>query len=312
MKGITINNVDYLPASALAKQFKYTTDYIGQLCRAKKVDAQLVGRSWYVNAASLTAHKEGRYATSRSLGSKITVSESKQEEKGYKITLSRLNVEPVVTKNASKMPVETHHNFAKRIDWKPLKYEIDEAALLPQLREPAAPIRIKVDLADSSELAIKTSTKPTMMVAEELPTVSLKGKLKVSSIDNDFDEEEELLEQDVPQPAAIVVEAPVKKVLHHAPLQKNELVRPVLLKSIPKPQLEIASVTQEAVLVPKAKDTAAPYIKYSLLSVSFALSLLLLVVLFCEGSVVASAATYDSSISFSTESLTALWAHFSR
>lgn len=61
MTTVTVDGVVYEKASVLAKRFKYTTDYIGQLCRAKKVDAQLIGRSWYVNPDSLEAHKESRY-----------------------------------------------------------------------------------------------------------------------------------------------------------------------------------------------------------------------------------------------------------
>ena len=53
MDVITHNGVSYKKATAVAKEFGYTTDYIGQLCRAKKIDARLVGRAWYVNVADL-------------------------------------------------------------------------------------------------------------------------------------------------------------------------------------------------------------------------------------------------------------------
>ena len=61
MDKVTFEGVEYVKASALAKQFKYTSDYIGQLCRAKKVDARLVGRTWFVNPESVIEHKQGKY-----------------------------------------------------------------------------------------------------------------------------------------------------------------------------------------------------------------------------------------------------------
>ena len=322
MKGIAIGGVEYLPASALAKQFKYTTDYIGQLCRGKKIDAQLVGRSWYVNPESLTAHKEGRYAGVRSgskAAAKLEVTESKQEEKGYKVTLSRLDVEPVVTKNASKMATEVHHNFAKRIDWKPLKYEIDEAALLPQLREEAPPRRVQVDLAEASELAIKTSTKTTNLVAEELPTVSLKGKVSVVSIDEDFKDTEPEPALPVPEPVVLVRKVQEKPMLHHAALPKSPNMRPLPLRSIPKPQSGMPGVGKTDMVVQavveESTEVIPPSSRYLWLSLIFAcvvLGTLLLVTIFAESTVTASATTYTSGIHFSTESIFAFFTQLSQ
>ncbi len=309
MKGITIGGVEYLPASGLAKQFRYTTDYIGQLCRAKKIDAQLVGRSWYVNPISLTAHKEGRYASTKAAG-KVTVKESKAEENGYKVTLSRLDVEPVVSKNTVRMSSEQNKHFAKRIDWKPLKYEIDETALLPQLREPAPAHRVKIDLAEASELTIKTSTNSTKLIAEELPTVSLKGRVLVASLEEDFADDTNVSELDLPEPKMMPV-TQQKPVLHHAPLQKRDLLRPVALKSIPKPANISTAEKQEVLEEAENEEIESSYVRVTLVTISTALACLLIVVFFAESSVEASVTSYDWSIHFSTDSLTALLALFS-
>lgn len=315
MKGITIGGVEYLPASALAKQFKYTTDYIGQLCRAKKVDAQLVGRSWYVNPVSLTAHKEGRYTNLKSV-TKVEVSESKQEEKGYKVTLSRLDVEPVITKNAGKLPQEKENDkhFAKRIDWKPLKYEVDETALLPQLRPMTPARRVQVDLADAAELTIKTSTKPTNMVAEELPTVALKGDITVESLDETeiFEEESHDLPV-IPQPVPRLREQ--KALLHHAPLPKMPLTRREPMRRAPKPT-ERPEIVVPAMVEVTEEPTKTPfkinYLEAALGAVCILLTCLLLVVVFGESFVATSTTSYTSSIHFSLESLTTLQTLFSR
>jgi len=47
----------YISAKFAAKNFGYTSDYIGQLCRAKKINSRLVGRSWYVLELDLIKHK---------------------------------------------------------------------------------------------------------------------------------------------------------------------------------------------------------------------------------------------------------------
>lgn len=64
MEEISVNGENYVKASVLAKNFGYTPDYIGQLCRAEQVKCTLVGRSWYVNEESLREHRKGRYRSS--------------------------------------------------------------------------------------------------------------------------------------------------------------------------------------------------------------------------------------------------------
>ena len=56
MKNVTLEGIDFVKASEVAKQFGYTSDYIGQPCRSKKINARLVGRTWFVNIPSLEAH----------------------------------------------------------------------------------------------------------------------------------------------------------------------------------------------------------------------------------------------------------------
>lgn len=65
MDTVVIDEVTYTKASILAKKFRYTTDYIGQLCRTEKVTAQLVGRSWYVSEDSLENYSAKRIESIR-------------------------------------------------------------------------------------------------------------------------------------------------------------------------------------------------------------------------------------------------------
>src|SRR3990167_3097504 len=48
---------EYISARRGSEETGYTTDYLGQLSRAKKIPSRLVGRSWYVEREALIAHK---------------------------------------------------------------------------------------------------------------------------------------------------------------------------------------------------------------------------------------------------------------
>jgi hypothetical protein len=47
----------YISARRAADLTGYASDYIGQLCRGKKISSSLVGRSWYVLESEILDHK---------------------------------------------------------------------------------------------------------------------------------------------------------------------------------------------------------------------------------------------------------------
>ena len=65
MEVLNVGGKEYVKASVIARELGYTADYVGQLCRGRKVNAKLVGRSWYVDRDSMGLHKEGRYRGSQ-------------------------------------------------------------------------------------------------------------------------------------------------------------------------------------------------------------------------------------------------------
>lgn len=50
---LLINSKEYLPVSAVAKRFGYTSDYIARLAREEKILATRIGRNWFVEPESL-------------------------------------------------------------------------------------------------------------------------------------------------------------------------------------------------------------------------------------------------------------------
>ena len=192
MDVITIDEVKYVKASSIAKQFKYTSDYVGQLCRGKKVDAKLVGRTWYVNPLSLEDHKSNRY----NIKSDDEEEEQEIDSKAvHKVEISKQSVEAVVRKSTVKSFRYSPENkpnsaFLKHVEWKPLKFETDENDLIPKVSKANANTRIPVNVAESERVEIKSPEKPFVISREELPTISLAGEIKVHSIQDQFVENE--------------------------------------------------------------------------------------------------------------------------
>lgn len=57
MDELIFSGEKFISSKRAAKLGGYTTDYIGQLCRAEKVIGRLVGRNWYVKESSLVEHR---------------------------------------------------------------------------------------------------------------------------------------------------------------------------------------------------------------------------------------------------------------
>lgn len=54
---IIVNGLLYISSERAAKLTGYTTDYVGQLARAGKIDARLIGRTWFVRQEAVCKHR---------------------------------------------------------------------------------------------------------------------------------------------------------------------------------------------------------------------------------------------------------------
>ena len=59
MDELIIGEEKYVSSKRAAELTGYAKDYIGQLCREGRVEARLVGRSWYVREAAIKDHRFG-------------------------------------------------------------------------------------------------------------------------------------------------------------------------------------------------------------------------------------------------------------
>jgi len=246
MKTVVLDGVQYTKSTTLAEEFGYTSDYLGQLCRAKKVDARLVGRTWFVNPDSLHEHKEGaqqKPSTTDDLKVK-----SRPADTASNVKIHRINVDAplknktvkLVTKNA-RVEWGPADSDTKMVHHQSISYDRDTENLMPSLskstdeREPddssenitsQSKKYLRVEPALAKKLKIKTiKKKQTSFKSTELPDVALSGKLAINTYDAQVE--------------------PQKPVVAHTPAEpapnQTETSKPPKKRKIVKPASQISS-----------------------------------------------------------------------
>lgn len=178
MEVVIHNGVEYQKAAAVAKDFGYTTDYLGQLCRGRKIDARLVGRAWYVNPKSLTSHQKNRYQTDNNESIPIPINKPDSAPKNY---LDRVAVPSVLTNKTVR--ILKHYN--EKAQEVAVKYAADDESLIPHIQKERPPTDLHVQLAESKPVVVTEAKKTptvTIMKPEPVPIVYLQGKLPVNDI----------------------------------------------------------------------------------------------------------------------------------
>lgn len=167
MKTLVVDGVEYTKASEAAKTNGYTTDYVGQLCRAGKVDAQLVGRSWYVNVETLLTHRKGRYR-------------STQKKTTEAIHIAK---EEIVAKQVTEADQKPHYYNRLNVP-SSISYESEDSELLPtpkkvvvEERTEEQPVEQEIKIIEATEepgeyfVDVKAFHKPTqgsIVISEEV------------------------------------------------------------------------------------------------------------------------------------------------
>ncbi|NCT01837.1 hypothetical protein GW766_01115 [Candidatus Parcubacteria bacterium] len=194
MDMVTLDGVEYVKASVAAKQFRYTADYIGQLCRGKKVDARLVGRTWFVNIQSIKDHKKMRHQKPR----KSSIENTEQS------TVTNLVVKPTDEKKRvfviAPIKAVTRKRIQEQDSQRAVKrrlrvtYELDDENLIPTIhkKESKPPRTIRIEPAEATRLSVNGERKQTNFTAEPLPDVALTGKLHIVDYPEVTNPEEEL------------------------------------------------------------------------------------------------------------------------
>lgn len=232
MKVLEFGGEKFVKASEIARQFGYTSDYVGQLCRAGKIDAQLVGRSWYVHEDSLKHHKSNRHRSSK------TKTHSALKAEVQKVVIKK-NTAPKIptTLSGSK-------HFYDKIDTPNYAYSEDQSELIPTLTQKPTVTQAKLSVAhaDAKSIAVEKG-ESYQLEASERPKISFKGALHIKEVedqeivietaDESKIEVKKLVEEPVPvaskakpvKPAIIKANPPKTKIKKSVRKQKMGLVR---------------------------------------------------------------------------------------
>lgn len=191
METLTIGGKEFVKASKAAREYGYTADYIGQLCRGGKVNAKLVGRSWYVSQESLDFHRANRYQKETP---KVTSTEPRE---GYRVAIdTKTETEPEakLKTEAVAKPKPTSQSAPDKAFYthvrKPLtvaSYATDETALIPEVAkleigEKGQSAVIPVDLAEASSVEISVSDKQYNFKTPKRPKISFSGALEIEEV----------------------------------------------------------------------------------------------------------------------------------
>ncbi|MFT5849671.1 MAG: hypothetical protein ACI9H6_000485 [Patiriisocius sp.] len=247
MNTITIHGESFVKAADLARDLGYTADYVGQLCRSGKVDAQLVGRSWYVSEDSIREHKQNRYRGTKAADSK-TIKKTLQTkdldaQDTFKVSIN--------TEHESK-PSNSYSDknfYTRSTKAKEANYFDDDHALIPKssmIKNKTG--RLSVTLGDALNVKIKSKSKEYDFTPSERPAILFTGKLSISEAEEDEVEVVEEVEvpeviQNVPNKLSVSPEItedePVaEEVEEHVTKVKIKHVRPSTKKPVKKLPLE--------------------------------------------------------------------------
>lgn len=234
-----MDGVEYLKASATAKKFGYTSDYVGQLCRGGKVRAKLVGRTWFVDPVSVEEHRGKKYQTQRSESNADTTRKTKTSRQGVKVAITNKAVTSLHTQKLAQV------RNSRTLD---VRYDADESDLLPRIsRAGNAPDKqekpkltnkvsksVVIRHVDAQNVPVRSEVKKgTKFAADGLPEVSLSGSIKVMDVTTEEVEAHEKAEEAHP------VVSPVKS--HTAVSMTRQKATP---KSRSK-QVDLAPATEQ-------------------------------------------------------------------
>jgi hypothetical protein len=166
MDVLSVGGKDYVKASVIARELGYTADYVGQLCRAHKVHAKLVGRSWYVDRSSIGAHKTNRYRS--------TQAKSIEHLKEEVSSSSETSVVPI-----RRSSVGGSNFYGHSVKKPEVSYDTDAAELIPVVKKER--IELPVELADARALEIANKSHDYHFVTPKVPVIKFKGTLEVTS-----------------------------------------------------------------------------------------------------------------------------------
>lgn len=129
MDELILDGKTYISSKRAAAVTGYAKDYIGQLCREGRVEARLVGRSWYVYEPSLAKHRFSKEGDSHDEAQESIEDDAVQP-------VERAKKDDELEEEKTDEPSEITNVEAV---WESPRYEQEEAEPLPLVDEMQAP-----------------------------------------------------------------------------------------------------------------------------------------------------------------------------
>ena len=148
----------YISANRASKLINYAQDYIGQLCRAGKLECKMVGRSWFVTEESLHVHRE------------IAI-ESTEERVAKIIEKNRTEIKATI-QNKIQPEAKPAHT---------LKYESERKSFLPEITK-KVPVHFSLPVQTKSPLMSSTIPMSSAISASTLSLNHLVIALAIGGI----------------------------------------------------------------------------------------------------------------------------------
>lgn len=200
MDEITLDGKTYISSKRAAAVTGYAKDYIGQLCREGRVEARLVGRSWYVYEPSLEVHKkdDGRKRTKDEESAEDGVAEivAKTGENGE----DKITQEEELATTPTEVKVSDISNIYNDIS--NITYISEAQEELPKIEEKIQKIEEEARLAEMQSawqewFSLKHTQEPEESVREE-EAEAVPVPIKVEA-EAEFEEQEQIFEPAPPE-----------------------------------------------------------------------------------------------------------------
>jgi hypothetical protein len=188
MEHLELGGKKYMKVSSAARETGYTSDYIGQLCRAKKIDAKLVGRTWYVAQDEITAHKRTRGRSS-----------FEKTRKAVRAAILEKNEETVIP-----VRIASTHEYRTRLIKSEVSYHADDAELIPTVLRSQKPLAVHLEVQGKEKdtvVSINHASPKRVAVSEHEEVVqfnktapkevSWNGTIVVSALPEEQESEEQ-------------------------------------------------------------------------------------------------------------------------
>ncbi len=161
---IVVDGKEYISVKRASEITGYSKDYIGQLCRAQKISCVMPGRMWWVQEASILAHKKNSDEAMRANGKQILerVPSSPQP------LIAPVSIAPAVAVGTYLPPPK----------WK-ISYQNDARPLLPELRKTISGSR---DIGSIARNTRRRTLRSIRLSRSHLKQIAVLGGVLVFSV----------------------------------------------------------------------------------------------------------------------------------